>query len=135
MIFDNTFMEAFKAQWNSTKDVFEPLASINFDSNIGYGFVGDKEPKAVLIVKKGVVEEAREYKGETLNWDLRMTEKNWIHYFEKGLGGLIGLGTAFTFGYIKFVHGDYFKMVSTPQMINPFLKTFNLLGEIYKTNK
>ena len=135
MIFDNNFMTAYKNQWNETKDVHEPLASINFESNIGYGFIGEKEPKAVLVVKKGLVEEAREYKGEPLNWDLRMTEKNWQYYFENGIGGLLGLGKCFTFVWIKFVHGDYFKMISTPQMIGPFLKTFDILGNLYKTTE
>ena len=41
---------------------------------------------------------------------------------------MMGLGTAFATGKIKFKIGDYSAMVKDPRMAGPFIKSFSVMG-------
>lgn len=134
MLFDDNFMNDFKNAWNTDDTIPSTLSKINFSANVGYGFQDEPNPKAVLIIKDGTATEARAYNGESLDWDIRCTKENWDYYLKNGLG-LTGLGSAYTMGWMKFLKGDYFSMIKNPSMIGPFLKSFQVMGSVYKNNE
>jgi hypothetical protein len=43
---------------------------------------------------------------------------------------MVGLGTAYTFGKLKFLVGDYGAMIKNPAMAGPFIKSFGLMAKI-----
>jgi hypothetical protein len=126
-LFSNEWMQSFKQQWNAEPELAEKLASIHFDSVIGYGFDGEDKPVGVLVVKDGKAEEAGEFQGEELNWDLRATPENWEKWMNKP-PGMMGLGVAYTSRKLKFNVGDYSAIVKDPRMAGPFIKSFSVMG-------
>ena len=41
VLFSGKWMEAFAKVWNQDKDMVSALSKIQFDANIGYGFIGE----------------------------------------------------------------------------------------------
>jgi hypothetical protein len=130
-LFSKEWMNEFMNLWNNDSMIPKTLESINFTQNIGYGFQGDKTPKTVFIVVKGKATEVRDYKDEKLDWDIRCEKKDWEYYLKNGLT-ITSLGTAYLGGYMKFLVGDYFSMIKNPSMISPFIKSFELMGTVFK---
>lgn len=126
-LFSEEWMLSFMAQWNAEPELASALAEINFDSVIGYGFPEDNDPLGVLTIENGEAVSAGAYSGQTLNWDLRATADQWSKWMEKP-PGMMGLGTAFATGKIKFKIGDYSAMVKDPRMAGPFIKSFSVMG-------
>jgi len=115
--------------WNADKQMLEDLGKISFDSTIGFGFINETNPRAVLHVRKGKVEEVAGFQGEPLEWDLRAASSDWRTWLREGFG-LPKLGVATATGKLKFLHGNYRQMVRTPSMARPFLRVFELMGQI-----
>jgi len=128
-LFSDQWMKAFMEEWNKEPELSDALATIDFDSSIGYGFVGEDAPRGVLIIKGGKVTEAGAYSGQELSWDLRAEESNWRKWMEKGIK-TAGLGMAYTTGKLKFAKGDYMGMVKDPRMAGPFVKSFSVMGKV-----
>lgn len=128
-LFNNDWMGKYKEIWNSTGDVSDALAKINFDSVIGWGIVGEEKPRGVLVVKSGKAVRAGVYNGEPLNWDLRASMDSWGQWQTKPIG-MAGLGIAVTTGKLKFATGDYTSMIKNPGMAAPFVNSFGLLSQI-----
>lgn len=128
-LFSDAWMKSFMEEWNKEKDLSDALAKINFNSNIGYGFLDQETPVGVIVVENGHVTHAGAYNGETLNWDLRASEDNWNKWIAKGLG-MAGLGMAYMGGKLKFQSGDYKAMIKDPRMAGPFIKSFTVMGEV-----
>nr|VFK29811.1 MAG: hypothetical protein BECKMB1821G_GA0114241_10549 [Candidatus Kentron sp. MB]VFK34198.1 MAG: hypothetical protein BECKMB1821I_GA0114274_10644 [Candidatus Kentron sp. MB]VFK76454.1 MAG: hypothetical protein BECKMB1821H_GA0114242_105712 [Candidatus Kentron sp. MB] len=128
-LFSDQWMKAFMGEWNKEPELSDALAAINFNSVIGYGFVGEDKPVGVLVVQDGKATEAGEYTGQDLNWDLRATADNWGKWIEKGIK-MTGLGMAYTTGKLKFSKGDYMAMVKDPRMAAPFVKSFSVMGRV-----
>ncbi len=128
-LFSDEWMKGFMEEWNKEPELADALAQINFNSVIGYGFDGEEQPRAVLVVEQGRAVNAGAYNGETLNWDLRATPENWNKWLEKGLG-MMGLGMAYTARKLKFVVGDYMAMIKDPRMAGPFVKSFTVMGRV-----
>lgn len=125
-LFSDAWMKSFMEQWNAEPELSNALAEIGFNSVIGYG-LPDGEPVGVLTVENGVAVSGEAYNGQTLNWDLRATTDQWKKWMAKP-PGMMGLGTAFATGKIKFNIGDYSAMVKDPRMAGPFIKSFSVMG-------
>jgi hypothetical protein len=52
-LFSAKWMEQYAKAWKGDAQIVNGLSAIQFDSNIGYGFIGDPQPAGVLIVKGG----------------------------------------------------------------------------------
>ena len=126
-LFSDEWMKSFMAQWNAESELTAALADINFASKIGYGFPEDDQPRGVLVVEKGQAVSAGAYNGEVLNWDIRASEDQWQKWIAKP-PGMMGLGTAFASGKMKFKVGDYGAMLKDPRMAGPFIKSFTVMS-------
>jgi hypothetical protein len=60
---------------------------------------------------------------------LRASLDSWKEWIEKGFG-LTRLGVAVATGKLKFLTGDYRRMLHTPSMAGPFLRSFELMQEV-----
>ncbi len=127
-LFSADWMRGFMARWNAEPGLADALAEIGFNSVIGYGFPGDDAPKGVMTVENGKVVSAGEYAGETLNWDMRASADQWQKWIAKP-PGMMGIGSAFAMGKLKFEVGDYSAMVKDPRMAGPFIKSFAVMSE------
>ena len=128
-LFSDEWMKAFMVAWNNEPSLSGALAQIGFNSNIGYGFDGEDAPRGVLVVENGVVTAAGTFNGEELNWDLRANQANWDKWRKKGRG-MAGLGMAYASRKLKFNVGDYGAMIKDPRMAGPFIKSFNIMGQV-----
>ncbi len=128
-LFSEQWMQGFMAQWNAEPELCDVLAQIGFNSVIGFGFDGDSAPNGVLVVENGRVVSAGPYENQALNWDIRCSQKQWEKWIASP-PGMMGLGTAFATGKVKFVVGDYGAMIKDPRMAAPFLKSFSVMGKV-----
>ncbi len=128
-IFSDAWMKAFMEEWNKEPELSDALAKINFNSSIGYGIIGEAQPKGFITIENGKVTSAGAYNGEELNWDLRAKEDSWNKWLEKGLG-MASLGAAYVSGKLKFNIGDYTAMIKDPRMAGPFVKSFTVMGRV-----
>ncbi|MCB1521698.1 MAG: hypothetical protein KDJ37_14135 [Hyphomicrobiaceae bacterium] len=128
-LFSPGWMTRFRDAWNREPELVETLARIGFDSVIGYGFRGETSPRGILIVKNGIVEVARAYDGEPLDWDLRADRETWLDWF-RSPPGMISIGMAFTASRLQFVVGDYAAMIKDPLMAAPFMKSFAVMARV-----
>lgn len=126
-LFSDDWMKSFMAEWNDEPDLSDALASIDFNSVIGYGFQGDDGPSGVLVVEGGKATSAGAYDGQEMNWDIRASQAQWDKWIGKP-PGMMGLGAAFTTGKMKFVVGDYGSMIKDPRMAKPFIKSFSVMS-------
>ncbi|MBA1332302.1 SCP-2 sterol transfer family protein [Candidatus Endoriftia persephone str. Guaymas] len=128
-LFSDAWMKGFMEHWNAEPELSDALAQIGFNSVIGYGFVGDAQPRGVLVVDNGKATSAGEYEGEALNWDIRASEAQWKRWLAKP-PGMMGLGVAFTSRKMRFEVGDYASMLKDPRMAGPFIKSFSVMGRV-----
>lgn len=128
-LFSPEWMQTYQDKWNAETDLSEALAKIDFTAKIGYGFKGDPQPKGIIAIENGKAIRTGSYNGETLNWDLRESEENWQKWMKSGLN-MMNLAGAYMRGKLKFDRGDYGAMVKDPRMVNPFLKTFSVMGKV-----
>lgn len=128
-MFKNEWMKKFQDAWNAEPGLANALEQINFNSVIAYGYAGDEQPTGVISIENGHAVSAGEYNGETLNWDLRASDENWVKWAKKP-PGMMGLGVAYTTGKLKFLVGDYGAMIKDPRMAGPFIKSFAAMAKI-----
>ena len=128
-LFDSTWMNKYKEEWNKDPYLAKPLNEISFSSTIGYGFPDEDKPRGCIVIENGYVIEAGDYDNQPLNWDLRAKENHWIEWIKREVGST-GLGLAYTTGKLKFVEGDYKSMIRNPAMSSPFIKSFSAMSRI-----
>ena len=128
-LFSADWMNELKNHWNSDPEVKDKLAEIGFNSVIACGFKGEDKPRGVFVVENGECVRAGDYGGESADWDMRADRKDWMKWVKDGIG-MVGLGTAYTFGKLKFLKGDYGAMIKNPKMAGPFVKSFGLMAKI-----
>ena len=128
-LFDDAWMKSFQEIWNNEPDLKDALAEISFNSVIGYGFPGDDQATGFIDVQNGEIVDAGTYDGRELSWDIRADKKNWDKWVSNGIG-MAGLGSAFTFGKLKFKVGDFKAMLKDPRMAGPFIKSFGAMGKV-----
>ena len=128
-LFSADWMNELKDLWNGDPEVKDKLAAINFNSIIACGLKGEDKPMGVFVVENGECVRAGDYAGETPDWDMRAARKDWLKWTKEPMG-MVGLGTAYTFGKLKFLSGDYGAMLKNPAMAGPFVKTFALMAKV-----
>ena len=128
-LFSDEWMKSFQEIWNNDPDLKDALAEIGFNSVIGYGFPKDDQARGYIDVQNGEIVTAGAYDGQDLSWDIRAEEKNWNKWLNDGIG-MAGLGSAFTFGKLKFKTGDFKAMLKDPRMAGPFIKSFGAMGSV-----
>ena len=130
-LFSEEWMNQLKDAWNAEPEVRDKLAEIDFDSVIYCGFKNEENPRGVFVVEKGECVRAGAWSESDpeANWDMRADLDDWLKWVKKGIG-MMGLGTAFATGKLKFKVGDYKAMMKDPRMANPFVKSFGLMQKI-----
>jgi len=128
-LFSDEWINALKDEWNAEPEVSDKLAEINFSSVITCGFKDEDQPRCVFVVENGEATRAGLYDGESADWDMRASEKDWGKWAEKPLN-MATMGLAFTTGKLKFPTGDFKAMIKNPSMAGPFVKSFSLMGKI-----
>ncbi|EIC22656.1 SCP2 sterol-binding domain-containing protein [Thiorhodovibrio frisius] len=128
-LFSAEWMNQLKDAWNADPEVSQKLADINFSSTISCGFKDEENPRGVFVVENGICTSAGDWNGEAPDWDMRAEMKDWLKWVEKGIG-MMGLGTAYATGKLKFKVGDYSAMIKDPRMAGPFVKSFGLMQQV-----
>jgi hypothetical protein len=128
-LFSDEWMKQFMDAWNAEPEVKDKLAEIGFNSVIGLGFKNEENPRGVFVVENGVCVRAGDWSGESVDWDMRAEMDDWLKWVRKGIG-MMGLGTAYATGKLKFKEGDYKSMIKDPRMAGPFVKSFGLMQQI-----
>lgn len=128
-LFSDEWMKQLMDAWNGEPDVKDKLAEINFNSVICCGFKNEDDPRGVFVVEKGVCVRAGSWNGEAADWDMRADLDDWLKWVKKGIG-MMGLGTAYATGKLKFKVGDYKAMMKDPRMAGPFVKSFGLMQQV-----
>ena len=128
-LFSDEWMKKFAEEWNAEPDLSDALAKIDFKSTIAYGFTDDENPIGIIVIEGGKATSAGAYDGQEVNWDLRASKESWDKWVAKGLG-MMGLGTAYATGKLKFKVGDYGAMIKDPRMAKPFVKSFTVMGKV-----
>lgn len=128
-LFSAEWMNQLKDAWNAEPEVSQKLAEINFSSTITCGFKDEENPRGVFVVENGICTSAGDWKDEKPDWDMRADMKDWLKWVEKGIG-MMGLGTAYATGKLKFKVGDYTAMIKDPRMAGPFVKSFGLMQQV-----
>jgi len=131
-LFSEEWILKFMDAWNQDAELTEPLASIHFNSTIGYGFKDNATASAYIVVEEGKVVRAGVFTAGsdvTLNWDLRASRERWGKWLAKGMC-MTKMAKAYMTGQIKFVIGDYSSMIGNPRMASPFIKSFVTMGKI-----
>jgi len=128
-LFSDEWINALKDEWNAEPEVSDKLAEINFSSVITCGFKDEDQPRCVFVVENGEAVRAGLYDGESPDWDMRASEKDWGKWADKPLN-MATMGLAFTTGKLKFPTGDFKAMIKNPSMAGPFVKSFSLMSKI-----
>lgn len=128
-LFSTPWLARYKALWNAEPELADALARVGFEARIGYGYKGENDPRALLVVENGHVAEARPYAGELLDWDLRADAETWARW-QSEPPGMVGLGIAYTTSRMQFVIGDYAAMIKDPRMAAPFMKSFVVMSRV-----
>ncbi len=129
IVFSDEWMKQLAEGWNADKLIVNPLADINFNAQIAYGFINEKKPRGLIVVDQGKVVRSGRYANEVLDWDLRATKSNWQEWLSNGFG-LAQLGPAVAMGKLKFVQGDYRQMIRNLAMSRPFLRHFVIMSKL-----
>ncbi|MCB1505641.1 MAG: hypothetical protein KDJ47_11755 [Hyphomicrobiaceae bacterium] len=128
-LFSPEWMVRFRDAWNAEPALSGALGKIGFDSTIGYGFCGEPSPRGILIIENGRAVAAKQFGGETLDWDLRADPETWAEWLERP-PGMVSLGMAYASSRLQFVTGDYVTMIKEPSMAGPFLKSFYVMARV-----
>lgn len=128
-LFSDEWMKQLMDAWNAEPDVKDKLAEIGFNSVICCGFKDEENPRGVFVVENGVCVRAGSWIDESADWDMRAKLDDWLKWVRKGIG-MMGLGTAYATGKLKFKVGDYKAMMKDPRMAGPFVKSFGLMQQV-----
>ncbi|WP_459863235.1 SCP-2 sterol transfer family protein [Endothiovibrio diazotrophicus] len=128
-LFSADWMSKYMEEWNGDPELSGALEKIGFSSVIAYGIDGEDAPRGVLVIENGKATSGGAFDGQAVNWDLRAKEDNWNKWMKKGIG-MMGLGTAYATGKLKFKIGDYAAMIKDPRMAGPFIKSFSAMGRV-----
>jgi len=128
-LFSAEWMNQLKDAWNNDPEVSGKLAEIGFNSIITCGFKDESDPRGVFVVENGICVRAGDWSNEQPDWDMRADMKDWLKWVQKGIG-MVGMGTSYATGKLKFKTGDYSAMIKDPRMAGPFVKSFGLMKQI-----
>ena len=126
-LFSTEWIVEFAQAWNADRQMEEHLFAHDFNANIGYGFIDQEHPQAILVVEDGKVKSAGLYSNQSLDWDLRASPASWQQWLQGGFG-MASLGAAVASGKLKFIQGNYYKMIRDSGLSKAFLRHFELMS-------
>ena len=128
-LFSTDWMNELQNQWNEEPKIKEPLSEIGFNAIMACGFKNEDTPRGIFVIEDGECVRTGIYDGETLDWDMRASRRDWMKWVTKGIG-LTGLGIAYTTGKLKFLAGDYSELIQNPTLGKAFVKSLGLMKKI-----
>ena len=128
-LFSEDWAEKYMAAWNADEDITSTLALVGWSSVVGFGFQGEDSPAFMMTIVNGKIISTNHEAIDDLKWDLRATKENWAVLVAKP-PGLMKLGIAYTSRKLRFLKGDYAKMVRDPSLAKAFVKSFALMASI-----
>jgi hypothetical protein len=128
-LFDDEWMSKYKDAWNNSAEVSGELAKVGFTTVIAIGFQDQPKAHAYVKVENGMIVHAGSYDGITPDWDMRAKKEQWEKWMNDP-PGMMGLGSAVTFGKMKFASGDFGTMIKNPALAVPFIKSFTLMSQV-----
>jgi hypothetical protein len=128
-LFDDEWMSKYKDAWNNSAEVSGELAKVGFTTVIAIGFQDQPKAHAYVKVENGMIVHAGSYDGITPDWDMRAKKEQWEKWMNDP-PGMMGLGSAVTFGKMKFASGDFGTMIKNPALAVPFVKSFSLMSQV-----
>lgn len=128
-LFTTDWAVDFSRLWNTDEEMDNYFFTVGFDFIVGYGFIGEDKPRAVLVIEQGKVISAGQYQNQELNWDLRADRESWLEWISEGFG-VLKLGTVVASRKLQFMAGDYHRMIRNPSLAKAFLRHFELMGRV-----
>ena len=128
-LFSEEWAQAYKLAWNNDDEITSTLKAAGFNSVVAFGLQDEDEPSFVMTIENGLIASLRNQPEESINWDIRATQENWLALVAKP-PGLMKLGIAYTSRKIRFKKGDYATMVKDPNLAGAFVKSFGLMSKI-----
>ena len=128
-LFNENWMKRFQSEWNKNTQQAKMTELQNGKLTIGYGFPEEGSPRGCIVLKNDQIIEAGQYRGQSLDWDLRAKELHWKDWLSREIGSS-SIGLAYTTGKLKFLCGDYWQIIKNPEIRQSFIKGFSVMGRI-----
>ena len=128
-VFSEEWMREYARLWNAEQDMVRELTRQRFNSAVGYGFLDQPAPRGLLVVVRGVAEQAGPYDGRELDWDLRAGLADWSEWLGQGFDLsrlLIAVGTQ----RLQIWRGDYKRILRKPPLVSALLRAFMLMTDV-----
>ena len=128
-VFSEEWMHAYARLWNAEQTMVRELTRQRFNAVVGYGFLDQPTPRGLLVVVRGVAEQAGQYDGRELDWDLRAGLTDWLEWLEQGFDLprlLVLVGTQ----RLQLWKGDHKRILRRPPLVNALLRAFALMPEV-----
>lgn len=128
-VFSEAWMREYARLWNAEQAMVRELARQRFNAAVGYGFLDQPAPRGLLVVVRGVAEQAGHYDGRELDWDLRADVADWTEWLGQGFDLsrlLIAVGTQ----RLQVWKGDHARILRKPPLVGALLRAFALMAEV-----
>ncbi|MFO1423991.1 MAG: hypothetical protein U1F70_10120 [Candidatus Competibacteraceae bacterium] len=128
-IFSDAWMREYARLWNAEQDMVRELARQRFNATVGYGVLDQPTPRGLLVVVRGVAEQAGDYDGRALDWDLRASSVDWIEWLDQGFD-LSRILVAVGARRLQLWKGDHKRILRKPPLVSALLRAFALMPEV-----
>lgn len=128
-VFSEAWMFEYARLWNAEQTMVRELARQRFNAVVAYGFLDQPAPRGLLVVVRGVAEQAGDYDGRELDWDLRASPADWIQWLEQGFDLsriLVAVGTQ----HLQVWKGNYQRILRKPPLVGALLRAFALMTDV-----
>lgn len=128
-VFSEAWMREYARLWNAEQAMVRELTRQRFNAAIGYGFLDQPTPHGLLVVVRGVAEQAGYYDGRELDWDLRADMADWIKWLAQGFdlsSILVAVGTQ----RLQVWKGDHKHILRRPPLVGALLRAFVLMTDV-----
>jgi len=128
-VFSEAWMREYARLWNAEQAMVRELTRQRFNAAVGYGFLDQPTPRGLLLVVRGVAEQAGDYDGRELDWDLRASSADWIEWLGQGFDLsrlLVAVGTQ----RLQIWKGDHKRILRKPPLVGALLRAFALMPEV-----
>ena len=128
-VFSEEWMREYARLWNAEREMVQELTRQRFNAAVGYGFLDHPAPRGLLVVVRGVAEQAGQYDGRQLDWDLRAGAVDWREWLEQGFDLsrlLVAVGTQ----RLQIWKGDHKRILRKPPLVSALLRAFALMPEV-----
>jgi len=128
-IFSDAWMREYARLWNAEPAMVRELTRHRFSATVGYGFLDQPAPQGLLVVVRGIAEQAGTYDGRELDWDLRAAPLDWTQWLNQGFE-LARLLAAVGGNRLQIWKGNHRRILRKPPLISPLLRAFALMPEV-----